>query len=34
MSQLFWALVGDRNIDSAESMIVHGWATNTCEGVT
>jgi len=33
MSQLCWALVGDRYTDGAESMIVNGWAANACDGV-
>jgi hypothetical protein len=33
MSQRFWTLVGDRYIDGAGSMILHGWATHACDGV-
>jgi hypothetical protein len=33
MSQLYWALVGDKYTDGAKSMIVHGWAAHACDGV-
>lgn len=33
MSQLFWALVGDRYTDGAMSMIVHGFTASACDGV-
>ena len=33
MSQLFWALVGERCTDGVKSMIVHGFTTSAGDGV-